>query len=67
MSPKKFCAFVEIYLTLEDQDHEVEMRWHHSVDGSTKWHTLFEEPSIARYGLFPYDADYKINKKKHGE
>lgn len=44
----------------EDPDHGVEMRWHKAYDGSTKWHTLFEEGGMARYGFFPWQADYRV-------
>ena len=67
MNPFKFLAFfAEAVAKGVDFDHEVEMRWHNKYDGNTKWHKLFDEESMARYGFFPFQADYrlKLNKKR---
>ena len=63
----KFITFLaEVILKQPEMDHEVEMRWLNKYDGDTKWHTLFNEPSMARYGFFPFQAEYrlKLNKRR---
>lgn len=57
-----FLAFVSEYLSCTDSDAQVEMRWNNDYDGSTEWHLLRDEPSMARYGLFPYQAQYRMRK-----
>lgn len=47
-----------------DMDTEIEMRWNYAYDGSTRWHILRLEPSMARYGFFPHQAQYRLKKKK---
>jgi hypothetical protein len=47
------------YFVVDDPDHDIEMRWLDASDGDTEWHTLFNESSMARYGLFPADAEYR--------
>ena len=62
MTQKDFYNFMCAYLMCDDPDFLVEMRWHHNYDGSTKWHLLINESSMARYGLFPFQADYRMVK-----
>lgn len=56
----EFLSFVREYLSCTDPDAQVEMRWNNDYDGSTEWHLLRHEPSMARYGLFPYQAQYRM-------
>ena len=61
---KKFLEFLPNYFECRDPDFDVEMKWIEAADGDTHWHSLFDEPSMGRYGLFPYDADYRTKGKK---
>lgn len=63
-SKKQFFEIVEAFLDPEvESDHDIEMRWYEEHDGDTNWHTLFSEPSMARHGLFPHQAEYRMKKK----
>lgn len=59
---RKILQIAEFFLTCDDPDHQIEMKWDNAYDGSTKWHKLFDEPSMARYGMFPHQAKYRIKK-----
>lgn len=46
-----------------DHDFDVQIRWHNKYDGVTKWHPLFQERGMFRYGYFPHQADYRIRRQ----
>lgn len=62
MQYEEFMEFITEYFKCSDPDHEVEMKWLIEDDGDTNWHKLFNEPTMARYGLFPHQAKYRIAK-----
>lgn len=54
-----------LFVTSSDCLHNIEMRWHNSYDGCTRWHSLYEEGEmggVGKYGYYPFDADYRRKK-----